>query len=63
MIDTAHDLVRTDFALTEVGGAARRTPDGLVVDAAVSDKGMGVIGIVPGAASRTPAPTARTTPS
>ena len=46
VIDTAHDLVRTDFALTEVGGAARRTPDGLVVDAAVSDKGMGVIGIV-----------------
>ena len=46
VIETNHDLVRTDFALTEVGGAARRTPNGLVVDASVSDKGMGVVGLV-----------------
>ena len=46
VIETNHDLVRTDFALTEVGGAARRTPNGLVVDASVSDKGMGVVGVV-----------------
>jgi acetylornithine deacetylase/succinyl-diaminopimelate desuccinylase-like protein len=43
VIETDHDLVRTDFALTEVGGAARRTSNGLVVDASVSDKGMGGI--------------------
>ena len=41
VIESNHDLVRTDFALTEVGGAARRTPNGLVVEASVSDKGMG----------------------
>ena len=46
VIETNHDLVRTDFTLTEVGGAARRTPNGLVVDASVSDKGMGVVGLV-----------------
>ena len=45
VIESNHDLVRTDFALTEVGGAARRTPNGLVVDASVSDKGMGGIHI------------------
>ncbi|MCB1005506.1 MAG: M20/M25/M40 family metallo-hydrolase [Acidimicrobiales bacterium] len=43
VIESDHDLIRTDFALTEVGGAARRTADGLVVDASVSDKGMGVV--------------------
>ena len=43
VLESDHDLVRTDFALTEVGGAARRTPEGLVVDASVSDKGMGAV--------------------
>lgn len=46
VIESAHDLVRTDFALTEVGGAVRRTPNGLLVDASVSDKGMGVVHVV-----------------
>ena len=45
VIASDHDLVRTDFALTEVGGAVRRTPGGLLVEASVSDKGMGVVGI------------------
>jgi acetylornithine deacetylase/succinyl-diaminopimelate desuccinylase-like protein len=45
VIESNHDLVRTDFALTEVGGAVRRTPNGLVVDASVSDKGMGGVHI------------------
>jgi acetylornithine deacetylase/succinyl-diaminopimelate desuccinylase-like protein len=35
-----HDLVRTDYALTEVGGTVRRGGNGLVVDASVADKGM-----------------------
>ena len=43
VLESDQDLVRTDFALTEVGGAARRTPKGLVVDASVSDKGMGAV--------------------
>ena len=46
LIETNHDLVRTDFALTEVGGAAHRTPNGLVVDAAVSDKGSGGMALI-----------------
>lgn len=46
LIETDHDLVRTDFALTEVGGAAHRTPNGLVVDAAVSDKGSGGMALI-----------------
>ena len=35
-----HDLVRTDYALTEVGGTVRRGGNGLVVDASVADKGL-----------------------
>jgi acetylornithine deacetylase/succinyl-diaminopimelate desuccinylase-like protein len=35
-----HDLVRTDYALTEVGGTVRREGNALVVDASVADKGL-----------------------
>jgi acetylornithine deacetylase/succinyl-diaminopimelate desuccinylase-like protein len=35
-----HDLVRTDYALTEVGGTVGRGAKGLVVDASVADKGL-----------------------
>ncbi len=35
-----HDLVRTDYALTEVGGTVRRGNEGLIVDASVADKGL-----------------------
>lgn len=37
---TNHDLVRTDYALTEVGGTVGRGGKGVVVDASVADKGM-----------------------
>jgi acetylornithine deacetylase/succinyl-diaminopimelate desuccinylase-like protein len=35
-----HDLVRTDYALTEVGGTVGRGANGLIVDASVADKGV-----------------------
>jgi acetylornithine deacetylase/succinyl-diaminopimelate desuccinylase-like protein len=34
-----HDLVRTDYALTEVGGTVERRGTSMVVDASVADKG------------------------
>ena len=45
LLDTDPALVRTDYALTEVGGAAYRTATGLTIDAQVAEKGAGDITI------------------
>jgi acetylornithine deacetylase/succinyl-diaminopimelate desuccinylase-like protein len=41
VLDSAPDLVRTEYALTEVGGAVRQGRSGALIDAYVADKGGG----------------------
>jgi acetylornithine deacetylase/succinyl-diaminopimelate desuccinylase-like protein len=40
LVEQHADLVRTDYAVTEVGGAVRRTPRGPVVEGYLADKGI-----------------------